>query len=129
MAIISEKLGKPRREHAYLAYAEKLKKTINDVFWDEKDGFYYDRNEKTGERIRVKSVAGFIPLWAGVAHRSKRASSSTSIWLNKDEFWLTYPVALYAKTEPDFYQGVKNGECNWRGPVVDSDQLHDSSMA
>jgi hypothetical protein len=26
------------------------------VFWDDKDGFYYDRNEKSGKQIHVKSV-------------------------------------------------------------------------
>jgi len=34
--------------------------------------------------------------------------------LNENEFWLTYPVASYAKTEPDYTQ--KNGDnngCNW----------------
>ena len=36
--------------------------------------------------------------------------------LNKEEFWLPYAVATYAKTEPDYYQGVRAGECNWRGP-------------
>jgi hypothetical protein len=34
--------------------------------------------------------------------------------LNPAEFWLTYPVASYAKTEPDYYQGSYH-ECNWRG--------------
>jgi len=34
--------------------------------------------------------------------------------LNPTEFWLTYPVASYAKTEPDYYQGSHH-ECNWRG--------------
>jgi hypothetical protein len=39
---------------------------------------------------------------------------------NENEFWLPYPVASYAKTEPDYYQGshlLPNGshECNWRG--------------
>jgi hypothetical protein len=36
--------------------------------------------------------------------------------LNEKEFWLAYPVASYAKTEPDYYQGSHN-ECNWRGPT------------
>ena len=34
--------------------------------------------------------------------------------LNPAEFWLAYPVASYAKTEPDYYQG-SHKECNWRG--------------
>ena len=36
--------------------------------------------------------------------------------LNTAEFWLEYPVASYAKTEPDYYQGT-HSECNWRGPT------------
>lgn len=35
--------------------------------------------------------------------------------MNVKEFWLPYPVATYAKTEPDFYEGTLKGECNWRG--------------
>jgi hypothetical protein len=62
MAIISGKLGKTNEQVEYHERARRLAKLINDVFWDEKDGFYYDSNEKTGERIRVKSVAGFFPL-------------------------------------------------------------------
>ena len=37
--------------------------------------------------------------------------------MNPKEFWLKYPIASYAKTEPDFYQGTGKGECNWRGPT------------
>jgi putative isomerase len=36
--------------------------------------------------------------------------------LNEKEFWLAYPVASYAKTESDYYQGSHH-ECNWRGPT------------
>jgi neutral trehalase len=55
-----------------------------------------------------------MPLFAGAAtpERAKRAIHEHL--LNPDEFWLDYPVASYAKTEPDYYQGSHN-ECNWRG--------------
>ena len=114
MAIIADKLGKPNDKQAFLDHASRLGKLINDVFWDDQDGFYYDRNEKKNERVKVKSVAGFMPLWAGVAtpHRARRIVKEHL--LNEKEFWLKYPVASYAKTEPDYYQGSHN-ECNWRG--------------
>ena len=37
--------------------------------------------------------------------------------LNKQEFWLPYLVATYAKTEPNFREGGNgaNGAFNWRG--------------
>ena len=36
--------------------------------------------------------------------------------MNEHEFWLKYPVATYAITEPDFFEGTHGG-CNWRGPT------------
>ncbi|MDP9173406.1 MAG: hypothetical protein M3O30_06015 [Planctomycetota bacterium] len=115
MAVIADALGKQEDKKAYLDHANQLSKLINDVLWDEKDGFYYDRNEKTGQTVRVKSIAGFMPLWAGVATPQRARRIVQEHLLNEKEFWLKYPVASYAKTEPDYYQGSVKRECNWRG--------------
>jgi putative isomerase len=117
MAVIAGKLGDTKGRRKYSAHADQLARTINRVFWDSKDGFYYDRNAKTHKQIRVKSIAGFMPLWAGVATRSQADRLVYDHLLNKKEFWLAFPVSSYAKSEPDFYQGSRTGECNWRGPV------------
>jgi putative isomerase len=114
MAVIADKLGKQDDKKEFLAHATRLGKLINDIFWDEQDGFYYDRNEKKNERVKVKSVAAFMPLWAGVATPRRARRIVKEHLLNEKEFWLKYPVASYAKTEPDYYQGSHN-ECNWRG--------------
>lgn len=89
--------------------------TINTVLWDERDGFYHDRNEKTGHPIRIKSVVGFLPMWAGIATPERAKRLVLEHLTNEKEFWLKYPVAAYAATEPDYYQGSKTGECNWQG--------------
>lgn len=115
MSVIADKLGKPKDAAEYRKRAQHLAKLINDVFWDERDGFYYDRDEKTGQRIRVKSVAGFFPLWVGIASPDQARRLVREHLMNPKEFWLTYPVPTYAKTEPDFYEGTLHGECNWRG--------------
>ncbi len=115
MAIISGKLGKTKEQAEYTAHAQRLKKLINTVFWDNKDGFYYDRNQKTGRRIRVRSVAGFFPLWAGVASQQQASRLVHEHLLNPKEFWTAYPVPTYALTEPDFYEGTRHGEANWCG--------------
>ena len=125
MAVIADHLGQKDDAEAFRGRAQALAKQINAVFWDDKDGFYYDRNEKTGQRVRVKSVAGFMPLWAGVAPKDRARRIIREHLLNPNEFWLPYPVAGYAKTEPDYYQGSRSGECNWRGSDVDSNQLYD----
>ncbi|MGD1108232.1 MAG: hypothetical protein ABR865_14410 [Terracidiphilus sp.] len=53
-------------------------------------------------------------LFAGAATPERARRTIHEHLLNPDEFWLAYPVASYAKTEPDYYQGSRN-ECNWRG--------------
>jgi mannosylglycerate hydrolase MGH1-like protein len=115
MEIIAGKLGKPEDQKMYAAHASRLAKAINKVFWDEKDGFYYDRSEKAGQPIRIKSVAGFIPLWAGIASQDQARRLVKEHLLNEREFWLAYPVSTYARTQPEFYEGSKHGECNWQG--------------
>ena len=114
MAVIARALGKPDEADTFTARSQKLGKLINDVFWDEKDGFYYDRNEKTGQRINVKSGSAFMPLFAGVASPERAKRIVEEHLLNEKEFWTAYPIASYARTEPDYYQG-SNHECNWRG--------------
>jgi neutral trehalase len=78
---------------------------------------YFDRNEKTGKRVYVKSATNFMPLFAGAATPRRAKRMIHEHLLNPAEFWLTYPVASYAKTEPDYYQNPRNRECNWRGPT------------
>jgi hypothetical protein len=117
MQIIAEKLCKSADAKMYGTHAEGLAKAINKVFWNEQDGFYYDRDEKTGKAIKIKSVAGFLPMWAGVASAAQARRLVRNHLLNENEFWMKFPVATYAKSEPDFYEGSRSGECNWRGPA------------
>jgi hypothetical protein len=115
MAVIADKLGKNADRVSYQQRAARLSTLINKTFWNDKDGFYYDRNAKTGRTIPVKSVAGFIPLWSGVASPKQAERLVKEHLLNAREFWTQYPVPSYARTEPDYYQGSLHGECNWRG--------------
>ena len=115
MAFIAGKLGNTADEESFQKRAVSLAQAVNTILWDEKDGFYYDRNEKTGQSIRIKSVAGFLPLWAGIATPERARRLVQEHLTNEKEFWRPYPVATYAATEPDFYVGSKHGECNWQG--------------
>ena len=114
MAIIAEALGYSDDKKDFLAHAEKLKTLINKNLWDEKTGFYYDRNEEDGKITYVKSVSGFSPMWTEVASRAQVRRMVNEHLTNPLEFWLAYPVSGYAKTEPDYYRGTRK-ECNWRG--------------
>jgi putative isomerase len=116
MAVIATHLKLPADATDFNLRADHVVKLINDLLWDEKQGMYFDRNEKTGARVNVKSATNFMPLFAGAATPERAKRMVHEHLLNPAEFWLTYPVASYAKTEPDYYQGSHN-ECNWRGPT------------
>jgi hypothetical protein len=115
MAVLAGELGHPQDQKEFQAQASRLSTLINQVFWDEIDGFYYDRHERTGELVRLKSVAGFIPLWLGIVPPERVKRLVEDHLHNPAEFWLDHPVATYAKTDPDYYQERIGGECNWRG--------------
>jgi hypothetical protein len=116
MAVMAQQLGLAGDVKRYNDEAGRLIKLMNATFWDEADGMYYDRNENTGKLVKVKSATCFMPLFAGAATPDRARRMVKEHLLNEKEFWLAYPVASYAKTEPDYYQGSHN-ECNWRGPT------------
>jgi putative isomerase len=117
MAVIATHLGNKADAVAFTKHGDAVAKLINEVLWDEKEGTYFDRNEKTGKRVYVKSATNFMALFAGAATPERAKRMVREHLLNADEFWLTYPVASYAKTEPDYYQNPMAKECNWRGPT------------
>jgi hypothetical protein len=116
MAVIAHRLSIQNDVKKYNNHADHVIKLMNANFWDEADGMYYDRNEKTGEPVKVKSATCFTPLFAGACTPARARRIVHEHLLNEQEFWLNYPVASYAKTEPDYYQGSHH-ECNWRGPT------------
>ena len=64
----------------------------------------------------MKSAAGFIPLWAGIVPPRRAERLVREHLTDPDEFWTEFPVACYAKTEPDYVQGdIRDWGCNWRG--------------
>jgi putative isomerase len=120
MAVIAGRLGERTDRDAFLARADQVVRLINRYCWDERQGLYFDRNEKLKQLVPVKSATNFLPLFCGAASPAQARRMVEEHLTNPQEFWLPYPVASYARTEPDYYQGshrLPNGstECNWRG--------------
>ncbi len=82
---------------------------MNERLWDAKDGFYYDR-ALDGRRLRLRTSAGFLPLFAGVpeAAQAKRLVAHLT---DPREFWTAFPVPSVALDEPDYELDM------WRGPT------------
>jgi putative isomerase len=117
-----------REDAAYFGCQARIKKDlIQELLWDERDGFYYDRDIRTGLPIKVKSVNGLYPLWAGIPHERQARRLVQEHLMNPREFWSAYPLPSYALTERnytqhhvppsaiDIYYGLPEGHSNWRG--------------
>jgi putative isomerase len=115
MAEIAGEIGRAEDAGGFREQALQLSDQINNVFWDEADGFYYDRCERGGELVKIKSIAGLIPLWLGIAPPERAKRLVEEHVLNPAEFWLPYPLATWSKSEPDYYQERRGGECTWMG--------------
>lgn len=99
----------------YREKAEIIKQAVLSM-WDEKDQYFYDRNEKTGEAIKVKTISGMLPMWAGMVSVEQAWSLVYRHILNPGEFWREYPLPALSATEPGYSPIPLEGNigCNWR---------------
>ena len=138
-ARLAELAGKAELSLEYTAKSEALAERIRTLLWDDTDGFFYDRNARAAEplksrhagwasaingspavqHIRVKSVASFATLWAGIATPAQARRMVMEHLFNPREFWTPYPVATLAKSERWYSQDWLPADlgCNWRAKV------------
>lgn len=100
LAYMLKAVGRDERAGHYTGMADEIAGQINRHMWHADDGFYYNVDD-AGEPLRVKTVAGFWPMLAGVAdHQQAR-------WLlfhlrNEKEFWRPLPFPSVAADEPTY---------------------------
>lgn len=63
----AEILVEPRESKKWAAASERRRAAMNKYLWNEEHGFYFDYNYKTGKHSAVWSLAGYYPMWAGLA--------------------------------------------------------------
>jgi alpha,alpha-trehalase len=51
--------------------AKQRKSVMNDLMWDKLRGFYYDYNYVKEKQGNVSSLAGYLPMWAGLASKDQ----------------------------------------------------------
>lgn len=116
MAVLAEKTGRSERAEFFTQKAQQMADAVRKNLWDDQSGFFYDRNEKTGELHKVKGVSGFVPLWAGIATQEQADRLVKEHLINPGEFSVRYPIPTLAKDEPAYSQIDKPSICNWNGP-------------
>lgn len=59
--------GNTNEQHMWLEKAENRKKRMNEFLWNEQKGFFYDYDFVHNMQSEYTSLAGFVPMWAGLA--------------------------------------------------------------
>jgi putative isomerase len=115
-AAIAEIQGHKDLAAQYRLKADKKAQLIRSKLWDEKSGFFYDNTYKADELIHVKSIAGFAPLWAGIASTDQARRMIYEQLMNPEEFWSPWPVPALSRSEPGYSEKQLASDlgCSWR---------------
>jgi alpha,alpha-trehalase len=89
-----QQLGQNKESEAWNEKAEKRKETIQNLMWDADQGIYFDYNWKNHQLFDHPSLAGFYPLWAGLATEDQ-AKQLVQKWIPK----FLYPGGLVTTLE------------------------------
>ncbi len=95
------------------AIYDDLKTTINENYWDEKDGFYYDINVETGEPCRIKTPASFWAMLAEIPS-PEQAERMTEYLRSENYMGGNYPWTSLSRDDKD--HNKETGDY-WRGGV------------
>ena len=88
-------LGAASDSHYWREAAEARAATMRELMWDADKGFFFDFEWKSEVRCPCLSLAGFFPLWAGLATPAQ-ANEMVSRWLPK----ILLPGGLVTSLDP-----------------------------
>lgn len=81
-------LDQPAEEEYWEQKSVERKRAINKYCWNDKEGFFYDYNYITKRQSIFLSLAGFTPLWAGLASPEQAARLVEKIPLFETKYGL-----------------------------------------
>ena len=105
-------IGDKENEEQWLKKHEEKKNTINSLYWDEKDKFYYDIDCNSHDFCRVMTPASFWTLISETAD-SERAAALVGHIENPDELGGFVPLISLARNDSDYRPNGKY----WRGAL------------
>lgn len=83
----------------------RLKKTIQEKFFDEETGYFYDIKVGTGEQVKVIDISGWLPLFTNVA-TPKQAAAVRKNMLDPALFGTYFPFSSLNHQHPDYNPGA-----------------------
>lgn len=122
LADMAALLGKSAIRESLLKDIDTLSQLINECFFDQKTGFYYDlqitdkplaKYECQGKLLTNRGMGpeGWSPLWAKIANKPQ-ATAVVKTMLDEKQFNTLVPFPTAAQSNPAFHQDIY-----WRGRV------------
>jgi len=84
----------------YESLANDISQRINQMMWNEVDGFYYNVDDN-GVQQKMKSIGGFWPMLAGIADLQQAKRLLTHLKDSKS-FWRSIPFPSLAADEKEY---------------------------
>ena len=103
-------VGDRENEKIWNRKFKEKKKIVNELYWDSEDCFYYDIDCNDHHFYKVKSVASFWPLIAGIAS-AEQAEELVKHVSKPDTFGGILPFPSVARNDSEFSASGKY----WRG--------------
>lgn len=113
LAELSQELGLAEEASQWADTYHSLKEQINKLYWDEQDGFYYDIDRESHRPCRVRTIASFWPLLAGVAS-PQQAQRMLQHMLDPALFGGDRPAPSLARSDCDHDHSTGD---YWRGGI------------
>ncbi len=106
----------------FLEVAHKAESSLLEKCWDKNDMIFYSLFSKKEHFAKVKTVASLAPLFLEGLTGEKLKKLVEKHLLNKNEFWLPYPVPSVSKDEVYYFPREINYRISqtsllWRGPT------------
>lgn len=104
---IADAVGDADRAAKWQTRADAMSAQVQNLLWDERDRFYYDR-EMDGTFTRVRAVSGFLPLMLD-GMPPERVDALVAALHDPDDFGTAFPVPSVSAGHPEYSTDM------WRG--------------
>lgn len=118
LAWMAEKLGRGKSAQFWNSKAHGRKQTMNRLMWSDSDQFYYDYQWRESRRGGVKSLAAFVPMFAGMCNDEQAQQLVSHLVDFETDYGLTTTVKNYEPIE-NVQWAVPNGWAPLHDLVVD----------
>ncbi len=110
LAKIYRELEEDKNAEIFEDLSNRISNNINTLLWSEEDGFYYDR-KFSGELHKVKTCAGFLPLFAGICSK-EQADKVVKCYLDERYFQTRFPIPSISADHSEYMKDMWRG-CSW----------------